>query len=115
MKFTGLPVCTLLGGRFGEDIELYRAISQQPPEQMTNDVLGYKAEGYTKFQLKLGGDPDEDIRRIKLIREALDPTDVLIGDANTGRIIVSVMSQDVNDTDSLLLSCTSYSLSFNGY
>ena len=27
----GLPVCTLLGGRFGEDFALYRAISQESP------------------------------------------------------------------------------------
>ena len=31
---TGLPVCTLLGGRFGERVQLYRAISQESPEEM---------------------------------------------------------------------------------
>ena len=29
---TGLPVCVLLGGRYGEDVHLYRAISQESPE-----------------------------------------------------------------------------------
>src|SRR3954447_25041350 len=28
-KVTGQPVCTLLGGRYGEDFALYRAISQE--------------------------------------------------------------------------------------
>ena len=30
----GLPICTLLGGRYGEDFVLYRAISQQSPDEM---------------------------------------------------------------------------------
>ncbi len=34
--------------------------------------------------MKLGGDPDEDIARFRLIREALDKECVIVGDANTG-------------------------------
>src|SRR5471030_1453725 len=33
-KATGQPVSTLLGGRFGDDVLLYRAISQESPEAM---------------------------------------------------------------------------------
>jgi L-alanine-DL-glutamate epimerase-like enolase superfamily enzyme len=46
-KVTGQPVCILMGGRFGEDYLLYRAISQESPEAMANRVAGYRAEGYT--------------------------------------------------------------------
>src|SRR5712671_6063232 len=49
---TGLPVCELLGGRYGEDFHLYRAISQQSPEEMAGKVAGYRGEGYRRFQLK---------------------------------------------------------------
>src|SRR5829696_3585045 len=63
-KATGLPVCTLLGGRFGDDFVLYRAISQEPAAVMAKRVAGYRAEGYRRFQLKVGGDPAEDIERI---------------------------------------------------
>jgi cis-L-3-hydroxyproline dehydratase len=83
-RLTGLPVCTLLGGRFGERVQLYRAISQQSPEEMAARVAGYRAEGYTRFQLKVGGDPDVDIARIRAVRELLQPTDRLVADANTG-------------------------------
>ena len=83
-QFSNLPVCSLIGGRFGESVPLYRAICQLDPESMRDNVLKYKAEGYKKFQLKVGGDPDEDIQRIKLIRSALDDRDTLICDANTG-------------------------------
>ncbi len=66
-KVTGQPVVTLLGGRFGEDFVLYRAISQEEPEAMAAKVAGYRDEGYRRFQLKVGGDPDVDIERIKAV------------------------------------------------
>src|SRR4029078_6987095 len=61
---TGLPVCELLGGRYREDFHLYRAISQESPEAMAARVAAYRAEGYRRFQLKVGGDPQLDIARI---------------------------------------------------
>jgi L-alanine-DL-glutamate epimerase-like enolase superfamily enzyme len=53
-----LPVCTLLGGRYGKDHVLYRAISQESADAMAKRVAEYRAEGYRRFQLKVGGDPD---------------------------------------------------------
>src|SRR5678809_719373 len=81
---TGMPVCELLGGRYGEDVHLYRAISQQSPEEMAAKVAAYRLEGYRRFQLKVGGDPDVDIARIRAVAEKLLPGDRLIADANTG-------------------------------
>jgi L-alanine-DL-glutamate epimerase-like enolase superfamily enzyme len=83
-KVTGQPVVTLLGGRYGESFALYRAISQESPREMAGKVALYRAEGYTKFQLKVGGDPDTDIERIHAAAAELRPGDVLIADANTG-------------------------------
>jgi cis-L-3-hydroxyproline dehydratase len=83
-KHTGLPVCILMGGRFGESVRLYRAISQLPPDEMTHNVAIYREQGYTRFQLKVGGDPDQDIVRIRQARKILQSTDRLVADANTG-------------------------------
>jgi L-alanine-DL-glutamate epimerase-like enolase superfamily enzyme len=80
----GLPVCELLGGRYGDSVPLYRAISQMPAEEMAQNVAGYRAEGYRRFQLKVGGDPDEDIARIRAVSSVLEPGDRLVADANTG-------------------------------
>jgi L-alanine-DL-glutamate epimerase-like enolase superfamily enzyme len=98
----GQPVCTLLGGRFGDDVVLYRAISQESPEAMAGKVAGYRAEGYRRFQLKVGGDPDTDIERIHCVAEKLQRGDVLIADANTGwlmhdaaRVVRAVRDVDV--------------------
>lgn len=98
----GLPVCVLLGGRYGEDFHLYRAISQESPDRMAASVAGYRAEGYRLFQLKVGGDPDTDIARIKAVARVLEPGDRLVADANTGwlpheaaRVVRAVRDIDV--------------------
>jgi cis-L-3-hydroxyproline dehydratase len=83
-KVTGQPLVTLLGGRYGESFPLYRAISQESPDAMAERVLAYRGEGYRKFQLKVGGDPDTDIERIHRVADALEVGDVLVADANTG-------------------------------
>jgi L-alanine-DL-glutamate epimerase-like enolase superfamily enzyme len=98
----GLPVCLLLGGRYGDDFVLYRAISQEAPEAMAGRVAGYRAEGYRRFQLKVGGDPDVDIARIRAVAAELQPGDRLVADANTGwlmhdalRVVRAVSDVDV--------------------
>ncbi len=78
------PIATLLGGRFGDDFPLYRAISQESPDAMAARVGEYRAQGYTKFQLKVGGDVETDIARIVTASKQLQSGDVLIADANTG-------------------------------
>ena len=101
-KVTGQPVCVLLGGRYGDDFVLYRAISQESPEEMAKRVAGYRAEGYRRFQLKVGGDPMVDIDRIHAVAAELQPGDRLIADANTGwlmhdalRVVRAVRDVDV--------------------
>ncbi len=83
-KACGQPVVTLLGGRYGADFALYRAISQDTPAAMAARVGQYRAEGYTKFQLKSGSDVETDVARIHAVAAELQPGDVLVADANCG-------------------------------
>ena len=101
-KATGQPVCVLLGGRYGADFGLYRAISQEAPDAMAAKVAGYRAEGYQRFQLKVGGEAADDIARIKAVASVLKPGDRLVADANTGwrmhdamRVVRAVRDIDV--------------------
>lgn len=90
-KVSGLPVCELLGGRFNDSYQLYRAISQGSPDEMAANVEKYVNEGYryaecpnyihefnhnthihSVFQLKVGGLPSDDIQRIRAVRAILD-------------------------------------------
>lgn len=45
-KLCHMPVCELLGGRFGENYKLYRAISQDTPRRMAENVKSYVDQGY---------------------------------------------------------------------
>ena len=101
-KATGQPLYTLLGGAAQDDVVLYRAISQAPAEEMARNIAGYAAEGYTKFQLKVGGDANDDIDRIHATRAVLKKSDLLVADANTGwtrheaaRVVAAIAGLDV--------------------
>jgi L-alanine-DL-glutamate epimerase-like enolase superfamily enzyme len=110
-KATGQPACTLMGGRFGADFGLYRAISQDAPEAMAQRVAGYRDEGYRRFQLKVGGDPADDITRIRAVAARLQPGDRLIADANTGWLMHDAMRvvRAVRDIDVYIEQpCLSY-------
>ena len=69
---------------------------------MARKVALYRSEGYRKFQLKVGGDPDTDIKRIHQAAGCLEEGDVLVADANTGwtqhqalRVADGVREEDV--------------------
>ena len=101
-KSAGKPVVDLLGGRFGDDVPLYRAISQGTPEEMAARVAKYRDEGYQKFQLKIGEGPVIDAERIRAARDELGPEHVLDADCNTGltrheavRLVEAVSDVDV--------------------
>jgi L-alanine-DL-glutamate epimerase-like enolase superfamily enzyme len=101
-KASGKSVCDLMGGKFGDAVALYRAISQRPADEMAENVAEHRADGYTKFQLKVGSRPGEDIDRIRAVAAVLTDGEVLIADANTGwrvddaiRVVNAVRDVDV--------------------
>ena len=107
----GQPICTLLGGRYGDDFVLYRAISQQEPEVMAENVAMYRQQGYRRFQLKVGGDPDTDIERIRAVAGRLERGDKLVADANTGWLMheAARVVRGVRDVDVYIEQpCASY-------
>ena len=83
-KAAGLPCYVLLGGKHQERVQLYRVISRADPDTMAAKLARYQDEGYTRFQMKVGDDPDRDIERIRRVAGAARPGDILVADANTG-------------------------------
>ena len=101
-KATGKSVCDLMGGKFGDSIALYRAISQRPADEMAENIAAHRKDGYAKFQLKVGGNPQEDIDRICAASSILTDGETLVADANTGwrvddaiRVVNAVSDRDV--------------------
>jgi L-alanine-DL-glutamate epimerase-like enolase superfamily enzyme len=84
-RAAGLPLCDLLGGRVGDAVRLYEVVVAGGSDE---DALALARErltaGYRRLQVKVGGDPDADARRLRLVREAVGDEVVLFADANGG-------------------------------
>ena len=100
-KTVDQPIHVLLGGRMGEEIPLYRAISQDKPEEMAKQVTLYREEGYQRFQLKVGGDPQTDIIRLSCVLKCLESDEILVADANTGWLTheALIVLKEINEMD----------------
>ncbi len=83
----GVPVYALLGGCFGDRVELYQSIPQGTPDGMAAAVVEARAEGFGRFQPKVGGEPDVDIERIHKIAAELDSGEIAAVDANGGWLL----------------------------
>ncbi len=79
-----LPLCALLGGRYGDGTALYRSLSRATPEAMATRAAKYWEEGYRRLQVKVGGDPLEDAASLRAVVAALPREAVLFCDANGG-------------------------------
>jgi len=81
-KSAGVPLCSYLGGRFGESVDLYRSVSQDAPGTMARNAAAYVAAGYRRIQVKVGGDPAQDVERVHAVRATVPGDVVLFCDAN---------------------------------
>lgn len=81
-KVSGLSVCDLLGGRFGDKMPVYWSISQDSPEKMVESMREKRESGFRTWQLKVGGqDIATDVRRIEQAAAAF-PQDLIVCDGN---------------------------------
>ena len=83
-KHTGLPVYTLLGGRQADSAILYNSIPHDSPETMVASLQEHRAAGTRRFQVKVGGDAETDIERLRAVFQALKPGERAFADANRG-------------------------------
>ena len=83
-KAAGVSVATLLGGAHTDKVKLFRVIGRDVPEAMVERLHEYREAGYSQYQMKVGEALDIDIARMLAVTDALEPTDTLAADANTG-------------------------------
>ncbi len=81
----GVPVHTLLGGRVRARIPLLRGTGSGTAEEDLAVIEMRMAEGFRTFMLKMGARPIEDeITRVRQVRDHLDEEVRLLVDANQG-------------------------------
>ena len=88
-KHFGVPISTLLGGRFRESVRAYAtgSFKRDGVDRIADnaaDVARYRAEGFHATKVKIGFDPVEDLKVIAAVREAAGPDMRIMIDGNHG-------------------------------
>jgi len=88
-KHFGVPISTLLGGRFRESVKAYatggfKRDNVDRVEDNVADVTRYKAEGFHATKIKIGFGVDQDLAVIRAVRGAVGSEMRLMVDANHG-------------------------------
>lgn len=82
-KVAGLPLFRLLGGSRTE-FETDITVGIDTPERMAARARKFAAAGYRTIKVKVGLDPDEDVRRLEAVRRAVGGSVRMRIDANQG-------------------------------
>ena len=80
----GVPLYRFLGGTRNRSLYTDYTVSIGEPQQMAQDAVAIKQAGFPAIKVKLGGDGDLDITRVRGIRMAVGPKIPLRLDANQG-------------------------------
>ncbi len=81
---TEQPVWMLMGGKLTDGAPMYRVAPQKDLEDTKAEMAVHRAAGYRQFQIKVGADWEEDIRRIHAGVTLLEPGEKAMADANQG-------------------------------
>lgn len=83
-QYTEEPLWKYLGGKKNKKLFTDYTISLGTPEEMAAHASGLKKEGFKIIKVKLGGKPEDDIKRMRAIRSAIGNKIALRVDANQG-------------------------------
>ncbi|HET7896691.1 MAG TPA: dipeptide epimerase [Flavisolibacter sp.] len=83
-QHAGVPLYKFLGGEKNKILETDMTVSIGDPQKMKSDAMRFQAEGFPAVKVKLGGTKEEDVARIKAIREGIGNDLPLRIDANQG-------------------------------
>lgn len=83
-QHSGVPLYRFLGGTNNKVLETDMTVSIGDPQKMKEDAVRFQKEGFPAIKIKLGGTKEEDVERIKAIREGIGTDTPLRIDANQG-------------------------------
>lgn len=83
-KILNLPTFELLGGKVRDEVPLSWVVGMQTPEAGVEEAKYYLEKGFKTVKVKIGGDPEKDLLKIRLLRERLGDHFQMRVDANQG-------------------------------
>jgi L-alanine-DL-glutamate epimerase-like enolase superfamily enzyme len=82
-KTAGKPLFMLMGG-YRTEVLTDLTLSIKSPEEMVEDAVEALRKGFKALKVKVGGDPAEDVERVRMIRETVGQDTLIRIDANQG-------------------------------
>jgi L-alanine-DL-glutamate epimerase-like enolase superfamily enzyme len=91
-RLLGVPLVNLLG-RVRDAIALYGSggFTSYNDEQLRHQLGEWAAQGFSMVKMKIGSHPDDDLRRVKVAREAVGPAVQVFVDANGAYSVIQAM------------------------
>ncbi len=90
-KVAGQPIYNLLGGLFRRTIGVSRSLPITSPEETAQNALRLKEQGYKQITVKVGFDPDLDVKRVAAVRKVVGDDFPVEVDPNQGyRVPVAI-------------------------
>jgi len=83
-KHLGVPVYQLLGGAIRTQVPVCHSVGVAPPDQAAALAAQVVADGITWLQIKVTGEPDQDLKIVKAIRKEVGDDIHLYPDVNRG-------------------------------
>jgi L-alanine-DL-glutamate epimerase-like enolase superfamily enzyme len=82
-RILGLPLATLLDAA-QDSVPVYGSggFTSYPDARLAEQLGGWAAQGIPRVKMKVGRDPDRDLERVRVAREAIGPATELYVDAN---------------------------------
>ena len=82
-KLLGQPLGDLLGpARDAVPVYASGGFTSTPLDELARELAGYVAAGHVRVKIKIGRDPELDVERVRVAREAIGPRTELMVDAN---------------------------------
>ena len=101
-KFYNKPVYELLGGAARRKITLTRSIPMKSLEVMVEKAVQVKEAGYKVVTIKIGQDPEEDLKKVKAVKKALGDLPIEV-DGNEGYTIDAL--KYLREMDPYIVNC----------
>lgn len=80
-----IPLCRLLSQSARSEIQVNALLTAEGPQELAEQARQAMAEGYRTLKLKVAGRPlNEDVARVRAVREAVGPEVMIRVDANGG-------------------------------
>jgi L-alanine-DL-glutamate epimerase-like enolase superfamily enzyme len=90
-RSAGIPLCRMLGGS-SRPLQTCLTIAIGPAQQMAEKAAGAAVRGFSIIKIKLGTTVQEDIERVRAIREAVGSAVTVRVDANQGWDVPAALS-----------------------